>query len=454
MTAKVHYADLWGLREIYEEDERGERQLTGGKYHWLSQHDVSTTRWTAIEPQAPFYVFTPQNVKLRDEYEEAVWKVADIFPVNSLGIATARDSLTIRFTEADVWRTVNDFASLDPEEARSKYDLGKDARDWQVALAQKDLNASRLSEDKIKPILYRPFDNRFTYYTGHTKGFHCMPRNEVSRHMVLGNNLGLSTTRSIEIGRGWEHIFCTSQLIQLHTVSIKEVNYLFPLYLYPDDERINLFDNNEPASAPGGRRANLAGEFVEDLAARLKMEFVEDGKGDLERTFGPEDVFSYMYAVFHSPEYRSRYAEFLKIDFPRLPLTSNPALFRALCAKGEELVGLHLMERDAPSVAGFPQPGDNTVEAVRYTAPETGESGGRVWINREQYFEGVPEEVWNFHVGGYQVCQKWLKDRKGRKLTYDDLTHYRRITAALAATLRLMAEIDETIEANGGWPLA
>jgi hypothetical protein len=184
------------------------------------------------------------------------------------------------------------------------------------------------------------------------------------------------------------------------------------------------------------------------------LKFVPDGKGDRAKTFGPEDVFAYMYAVFHSPTYRSRYGEFLKIDFPRLPLTSDAALFRALCALGDRLVGLHLLERQGASPPGFPVGGTNEVEQVRYTAPgEGGHEEGRVWINREQYFAGVAPEVWGFHVGGYQVCQKWLKDRKGRTLSFDDLEHYRRVVAALAETIALMSEIDAEIEGRGGWPL-
>ena len=165
--------------------------------------------------------------------------------------------------------------------------------------------------------------------------------------MLAGKNFGLITTRSTEIERGWEHVFCTSHLIQHHTVSIKEVNYLFPLYLYAT-AKADLFDNDSPSATPGGRRPNLAPEFIADFSARLKLDFVPDGCGDLRKTFGPEDVFHYAYAVFHSPTYRSRYAEFLKIDFPRLPLTSNVELFRSLCALGKELVALHLME-GAPS---------------------------------------------------------------------------------------------------------
>jgi len=140
---------------------------------------------------------------------------------------------------------------------------------------------------------------------------------------------------------------------------------------------------------------------------------------------------------------------------PRLPLTSNVELFRGLCRLGAELVALHLLERFAPTMTTYPVAGANEVEKVRYTEPgEAGSEEGRVWINRAQYFEGVPPEVWNFHVGGYQVSEKWLKDRKGRQLTYEDLTHYHHIVSSLNETIRLMSEIDIVIEAHGGWPIS
>jgi predicted helicase len=175
-------------------------------------------------------------------------------------------------------------------------------------------------------------------------------------------------------------------------------------------------------------------------------------------SFASQDIFNYMYAVFHSPEYRRRYSEFLKIDFPRLPLTSSVALFRALAALGEQLVALHLMKDGAVDTQRFPEPGfpaaaaskaeDGLVEKVKYLAP-----GGRVYINATQYFDGVPPEVWDFHVGGYKVCEKWLKDRKGRRLSGADIDHYARVVATLAQTRALMAEIDAVIDSFGGWPI-
>ena len=240
---------------------------------------------------------------------------------------------------------------------------------------------------------------------------------------------------------GFQHILCSNKLAECCAVSLKtrEITSVFPLYLYPAEGEMQ-FDG-------GNRRPNLNPEFIGDISGKLGLTFIEDGKGDLEQTFGPEDVFNYAYAVFHSPTYRTRYAEFLKIDFPRLPLTSDKTIFKALAEKGAELVSLHLMESPALNnlITGYPVTGSNEVEKVNYD-----ESNQQLDINKTQYFEGVPPEVWEFHIGGYQVCQKWLKDRKGRTLSYDDLTHYQKVVVALKETIRLMAEIDELIPS---WPV-
>ena len=237
-------------------------------------------------------------------------------------------------------------------------------------------------------------------------------------------------------------------------VEVKDGSNVFPLYLYPSDAlSANLLPDHQPSDAPGGRHPNLAPEFIAGFSSKLGMSFVGDGKGDRLSTFGPEDVFSYMYAVFHSPEYRRRYAEFLKIDFPRLPITGNPVLFRELRALGDRLVSLHLMEGTGSNPPGFPEKGSDIVDEVRYQPPSPQCANGRVWINSAQYFDGVPPEVWEFHIGGYQVCQKWLKDRRGRQLDYDDLDHYSRTVAALGDTIHLMAEIDRTIADHGGFPI-
>lgn len=272
------------------------------------------------------------------------------------------------------------------------------------------------------------------------------PRPEVMRHMLAGENLGILASRQTR--DKWD-TFAANSICGHKSCAAYDINSLFPLYLYPDPDKPAGEIRAWP-TGKNGRVPNLAPRVVEDFAGRLKLEFVADGKGDLKKTFGPEDIFHYIYAVFHCPTYRTRYAEFLKIDFPRLPLTSNKALFRKLCALGAELVGLHLMDRHGPEIARFPVAGENEMEKVRYTEPGQGAKQGRVWINKAQYFEGVPPHVWDFHIGGYQVCAKWLKDRKGRKLSYDDLEHYRRIVSALSETIRIMRKIDAAIPE---WPV-
>jgi predicted helicase len=238
----------------------------------------------------------------------------------------------------------------------------------------------------------------------------------------------------------------------------RERGYTLPLYLYPtgDSAQQKSFTDITPwppDEAHGGRTPNLNPEFIAEMAQKLGFTFTPHAAEDLQTTFGPEDIFHYIYAVFHSPTYRTRYAEFLKIDFPRVPLTSDVELFRSLCKLGEKLVGLHLLE--SPEVGQFitryPVAGDNRIEKgyPKYAPPNGGQSG-RVNINSSQYFEGVPPEVWDFYVGGYQVLDKWLKDRRGRQLSYDDLTHYQQVVVALKKTIELMAEIDTAIPE---WPM-
>lgn len=199
------------------------------------------------------------------------------------------------------------------------------------------------------------------------------------------------------------------------------------------------------------------------------LSFASDRTGDLKKCFGPEDVLNYIYTVFHSPTYRTCYAEFLKSDFPSVPLTSDAKLFRVLCSKRAELVAPLFVESPKLSepIARFPIKGSNQVGKgfPKYVAPGEPEpetrkpvEEGRVYINTGdakaksagQYFDGVPPEVWNFHIGGYQVCEKWLRHRRGRTLTYEDLEHFCKVVTALKETIRLMSEIDAAIP---NWPI-
>jgi predicted helicase len=253
--------------------------------------------------------------------------------------------------------------------------------------------------------------------------------------MLAGRNLSIITTRKTEEEFG---VLCTCLIAGHKSVAAYDINTIFPLYLYPAENELD---------ASAGRRPNINSAFLKALTGKLKLP--QAGPHGLPQGVTSEDIFHYAYAVFHSPTYRTRYAEFLKIDFPRLPLTNNRDLFFRLAALGGELVALHLMESPKLNdlITEFPVKGTDAVEKVQYNDKDE-----RVWINPTQYFGGVPATVWNFHIGGYQVCEKWLKDRKGRKLTYEDTRHYQRIAVALNETIRLMTEIDDVIRQHGDWP--
>jgi len=437
--ATVYHADLWGMREVYEN-----KELVGGKYHWLAENDISSTEWRILKPEFEFYLFQPQNINLKSEYENFT-KITDILLVNSLGVATARDNLTIQFNQDEIWETINKFIDLLPEDARSYFDLGKDVRDWSINLAQKDIKNFGLSKSQIFPIMYRPFDQRFTYYTGNSRGFHCMPRSEVMKHIIKGKNLALATLRRPR-NEIVDNFFVSDQITDKCIISSLDNASIFPLYLYPTNTP-TLFDST-PTNAPGERKPNLSPEFITQFSQKLDLEFISDGKGDKTKTFGPEDIFNYIYAIFHAPIYRQRYAEFLKIDFPRVPLTANAALFWELVIKGDKLVKYHLMKETGTEISTYPIPGSDMVEQIKYH-----ENHQQIWINAEQYFDQVPQQIWNFYIGGYQVCQKWLKDRKGRQLNFDDINHYQNIISIISETIKIMENIDQIIENYGGFPL-
>ncbi len=436
-VTNVHYLDIWGSRIR--------------KYSTLDNSNLATIDWQVIPVSHPHYLFVPLNVDTFNEYEN-VPSIKDAMPANSLGIATARDALTIHFSSDSLWNTVTNFAAKDSETARESYGLGQDVRDWKVHLAQADLREGGLNEKNVRLIAYRPFDYRYTYYTGRTRGFICMPRRQIMRNFHSGResgNLALAAIRRSRtnfMGNFW----VTDCITDKSVVTSSDNCHVFPLYLYP---KPGQYDDtgDDPSEFPlseQGRRPNLSKTFVADMESKLGLTFQTEGSaftnGDSPDWFGPEDVFNYAYAIFHSPTYRERYSEFLKIDFPRLPLTSNLRLFGALVKLGAELVGLHLMKSSKLNeyMTTFDKEGDDEV-ARGY--PKYRPKGGLVHINKTQYFGGVSQEIWDFHIGGYQVMRKWLKDRSGRKLSLDDKEHYQKIVVALSETIRIMTEIDAAI---------
>lgn len=414
-AANVHHADLWGDRAT--------------KYEILNQSCIDDIDWKAIAPQLPFYLFCPQNTDSLAEYNTG-WKITEIMPVNSTGVKTHRDHFVFDFDPSELRKRIEKFRdlSITDQEISETYDL-EDTRDWKLSQRRRSLKSNSDWESHFAQCLYRPFDWR-SYY--HHEDVVELPKNEVMHNILQDKNIGLISSRQQSQSGEWGLIWVADGIIECCSISnkTKETNYLFPLYIYPDtqNDQGSLFVEKSPNFSPG---------FLS--VVQKKLGYIPT----------PEAIFYYIYAIFHSPTYRQRYAEFLKIDFPRVPLTSNDQLFKDLGAKGQALVDLHLMKSKKLNklITKMSGDGDNAVTEVTYKPAEQ-----RVYINKTRYFEGIAPVVWEFKIGGYQVLDKWLKDRKKAKrtLSFDDVLHYQKVVVALKETMQLMVEIDQLIP---GFPI-
>jgi hypothetical protein len=422
------------LAQVFHFDCFGKRE---DKYNFLWENSLSSIAFKTLPNVAPMYFMVQKDFELKKEYE-AGFSVAELFLVNSVGIVTARDDFTIHHTKNSVKEAIEEFLKLDDEAARFKFKLGKDARDWKVTYARQDLIKNFNNEQgKFAKISYRPFDERWTYYTGKSKGFHCYPRNEVMQHFLAGENLGLALCKQFKTGDNYFHSFVTNQIIESSLVSNRtsEITSTFPLYIYNQQpESADLLNHSKPARVP-----NLNPEIIKEISTKLGLKFVPENESG-EKNFSPINLLDYIYAVLHSPKYREKYQEFLKIDFPRVPYPQDQNSFWRLVKLGSELRKIHLLEGEIfeKLITKYPADGDNKVEKISYES-------NKVKINQSQYFEGVAPNIWEFFIGGYQPAQKWLKDRKGKILGFEEILHYQKIIVALSETDRLMKEIVKII---------
>ena len=451
----VCHADLWGEREQ--------------KYRWLWEHGSADTEWVQLEPSPPFHLFEPFDDAGKGAYYG--WPaINEVMAINVTGIVTARDAFVIDFDREALRGRIADLRSnsLSDDAIRRKYFVGKgskkyppgDSRGWKLPAARRKIREDDQWDEWYAPVLYRPFDIRDMYYVPWMVDW---PRTEAIPHLLAGENQALCIGRAGQVigSSVWDVLFASTFPSEFNLFR-RGGNCLFPLYLYPGVGKADGSLFSHWPKGKGGRTPNLDSGFVAQLADAIDLRFVSDGCGDLRKAFGPEDVVAYIYAVFHSPGYRERYEAQLKLDFPRVPLPGSVDLFRRLAEAGHDLLALHLLE--SPKL-GKP--------ITTYTGPKNPEVGrvgwsnGTVWLDAGKTnaceghratkpgticLRGVPEEVWDFHIGGYQVCHKWLKDRKGRTLSDEDVAHYQKIVVALNRTIRIMAKIDEVIEAHGGWP--
>jgi predicted helicase len=419
----VMRGDLWGGRQK--------------KYALLSEATPAALVQVHVNPKPDQWYFISLDLTHEAEWLSCV-SLLDAMPLNGNGLISAKDHFAYAFSPAEFERDLDVFLDtrLTDEQVAEQLDI-RDNSMWSLHDARLRLRRERPNA-KFCRVAYRPFDSRHSLF--HRDVIFNL-RLPVTQHIIAGNNLVLLTTRMTK-GDDWRHCFVTRYVSDCAFLSNQTSTnaFAFPLNRRPTTEGL--------LAAHGGYEANFSPQFGARVRSALRIPASTESKGQV---FTHEELFHYAYAVFHSREYRRRYAEFLRIDFPRLPLTSSLDLFRALAALGGELVALHLMESPKldKHITKFTGCKNPEVEKVAH-------SDETVWLDKAQTagFRGVPEVVWNFHIGGYQVCEKWLKDRKGRRLSADDLRHYQKIVVALHETIRLMAEIDKTISGHGGWPNA
>ena len=413
--AMLHYAELYGLRKE--------------KFAALETLRLSEATWRELHPVAPYYFFVPKDFVQKNDYERG-FSIEELFIEHVAGMTTTRDMLLAKFSCSECESLKEDLLTLKEDELRRRYgkELGKDTRDWKLQQAVEDLeSAEKTHSGVILPYTYRPYDTRYTLYTGKTGGIAAWPRFRLLGSLLCAKNYALCTTRMVTSFDQYRHCFITNKLIDICTVSNRpsEVTTACPLY------RIPAGWDYTPAELAAGQART--GEPI-PLELNMRTEVLEKISEAVGEPVTGEDVFDYVYGVLHDPEYRLKYFEFLKIDYPRIPYPANLAEYRLFAARGARLRRLHLMEEtlDLPAVATFDIAGSNEITVVRYEEGADAISG-RVWINDTQYFAHVPRAVWDHYVGAYQPARLWLQKRIGRRLDYDDVRWYLRICATIAA---------------------
>lgn len=440
---KVFHSEIYGLRE--------------DKYKWLLKNNFKKVKWQKIVPFPEFYLFQPSDNELL-KYYSSFPKITEIFPINSVGIVTARDSFVIDFDRKKLKRRIEDFRNdkIDDEIIKQTYDLNEN-QSWKIKDQRVKLKKDLDWEDSITQIHYRPFDIRWIFY--HDDMIERSRKDVMSQ--LLEDNIGLVTSR--QTGSEFKHVFITQNLIDFNltgTAGKYGSGYLFPLYIHIKSSakkkaRFTQLLMFEPEEGYQTILPNISKDTISSLSNTFRKPFydplylvrkVEEGeKVDPKKLegFASKNIFYYIYAILYSNDYRKKYAEFLKIDFPRIPFTRDYKLFKKLGTLGEQLADLHLLKSKEldKAISDFPKDGSNKVEKPHFDSAQRDKE--KVWINSEQYFTGVKEEVWKYQIGGYQVCEKWLKDRKGRTLSSEEIKTYCKIVTTLSKTIELQKEIDK-----------
>jgi hypothetical protein len=384
------------------------------KRDWLSTQSWSSVSWTRLKPEAtPYYFFYPLEAAAWEEYQEFV-SLTETMPLHCTGIVTARDRFVFDEQPERLLERVGELRgeALSDAQIRERYFQGKgsnkyppgDSRGWKLPEARQRLRGDDRWRERLRLCLYRPFDLRHLYYT---KGMVDWPRQKLMSALDIPGNRLLITVRQLsQRGGSWSHVAVSDQLVESCAISNKtrEINYCFPM-LYRDDS--------------GAVRPNFSREF---------MISVKEAVGE----HSVSDLYDYVLALLSSAAYRSRYSAFLRFDFPRLVLPRERALFETLAALGRQLSAAYLDHQCRRSLTTR---GSLEVGKLRFEE-------GRVLLGRGGAILGIPRPVWEYRVGSYQVCAKWLGARKGRCLGAQELGEFGGVVARIEELIRVGTEID------------
>ena len=420
------------LGEILHYDLYGKRDY---KYNFLLKNYLNQINFEQVIYNKPYYFLKPKDEKGRDDFEKG-FKIDKLFPVNNVGFVSANDGLNISMSKVEQRKKIEDLISLEESDWRIKYKRKKDAQSWKYKWAKED--AIKNKNNELSKVSFRPFDIRYTLYTGKSGGLFARPSFQVMRYFHNYENVGLVIPK---INKEDNCIFISKNIISHKLCSAYDSNTIFPLYIYLDNKEQKTIEQSKE------RKPNLNLEIVNQITENIGLTFTNE-KDINKDTFAPIDILDYIYAILHSPTYRKKYNEFLKIDFPRVPYPEDQDTFWKLVKLGGEIRQIHLLESATVEqyITQFQIGGSDLVSRkMSKNSPgyvPNNETHGKVYINDEQYFDNVPLVAWEFYIGGYQPAQKWLKDRNGRKLEWEDIAHYQKIIVALSETDRIMNEID------------
>jgi predicted helicase len=421
------------LGTVFQYDLFGKRDV---KYDFLWDNSLKTIDFKKLPIKAPNYFMVQKNFELEGEYNKGFY-LGSLFKIYSAGVVTSRDKLVVGTSKNRLSDRMKKFFNSDIDFIKNNMKV-KENQSFKI---NDVISNSNFDEDNIIEFSYRPFDKRVVYYDDKLiERF----RGNVMEHMINRDNIALMSNKKVEIG-DFAHAMIYNCVTESHAVSLKEINYLFPLYLYPE-EKEGIFSEGEK------RKPNLDETIVTEIAKKIGLAFVADHEMlkqvQHDSYFTPLDLLDYIYAVLHSPTYREKYKEFLKIDFPRVPYPKDKKTFWNLVKLGAEIRQIHLLESDQTEnyITTYPKEGTNIITTKiakkDWEVFDTENQLGRIWINETQYFDNIPVIAWEFYIGGYQPAQKWLKDRKERELKFEDILHYQKIIVALTETDKIMKEID------------